>query len=307
MIPREAVRTSQPQAVQPRPLREERLLGDDPRDARLRVVHRLIVRPERTVVIGTQCAGHEQAVFESNLLLHEGAERLRLGARGAGQRRRARADLGRPRRQVVRERAIAVENILEVLRSHGGPGLDGGAHLKRRGGIRVQRVIEEKRTVVGLVAGDRDDIDRRALVSPAQVGVHPARVIEPGDQATGQPTRRTPVELPAADKAVDVLVHGLREELVGCVEPVAVSPVVLETGPTKPVGQETGGVVVGLGQPLRAGHERGGDRGVEPGRQAGVHIGAQAGVLPRVGPILLVGDLIDLARRDELVIEHGRH
>ena len=257
MIPRVADRAPQPQAVQPGPLREERLLGDDPRDAPLGVVDRLVVRSERTVVVAAQRSGHEQPVLEPDLFLNEGAERLRLGAGRTGQRRCARADLGRARRQIVGECAIAVEDVLEVLSSRGGLGLDRGAQLKRRGCIGIQRVVEEKRPVVGLVAGDRHGVDRRALVTAAQVGIHPANVVEPRDHTTSQPIRGPPVQLPAADEAVDVLVHGLGEELVRRIEPVAEPPVVLETGPTEAVREETSGVVIGLRQPLCAGDERG--------------------------------------------------
>ena len=55
------------------------LVGHDPREADLRVVHLLEVRAERTVLVRADGAGEEEAVVNASLLLHVHAERLDRG------------------------------------------------------------------------------------------------------------------------------------------------------------------------------------------------------------------------------------
>ena len=76
LLPRLAERATQTQRIEPRRLREERLIRDDPADAGLRVVDALEVRAERAVLVRAQRAGDEQAVAERRRFLDVEAERL---------------------------------------------------------------------------------------------------------------------------------------------------------------------------------------------------------------------------------------
>src|SRR6185312_6256289 len=62
--------------VEPRVVREERLVGHQPRDARLRIEDVLEVRTERAVLVGARCHGEEEPVAQRCLLLRVDAERL---------------------------------------------------------------------------------------------------------------------------------------------------------------------------------------------------------------------------------------
>src|SRR3989442_5356455 len=75
----------------------------------------------------------------------------------------------------------------------------------------------------------------------------------------GKPTRGPPVGRPAADETVDVLRHGLREELGWNERPIPEEPVAVgaqhvvpEAWTTQAIGQQARGVVVRLRQSLGA-------------------------------------------------------
>ena len=121
-------------------LREERLVGDDPRRRELRVEDRLEVGAERAVAVGADGAGDEQSVAEREVLLDEAAERAALGRRLVGRSvRRLRDWSCRPAEERAR-RAVAVEDVAVVLHAGGRLRLDDVGQPLRRGRRRRRRV-----------------------------------------------------------------------------------------------------------------------------------------------------------------------
>src|SRR5207302_10177631 len=179
---------AQPCAAQPGASREERLVRDDPGHAELGVVYGAEVSAERAVLVGAQARGDKEAPLVPEFLLHERAERDRLVGRFIGQGGRPGGNGRAPGCQVVRVGAVAVEHVLDVLNASRAARREGWAQNEGRGGIRVRRVVEEDRAVVGLEARNGGVADGRALVATAQVGVHAVREVDP-------PTTRTPNQL----------------------------------------------------------------------------------------------------------------
>ena len=120
LVARRTDGTAQSQAVEPAPLREERLFRDYVRHAQFRIIDCLEVLTEGAVVIRAQPAIDEQPVFVPELLLHKCAHgrgyRGALAHRGDGSARHGR---GAPR-QVLPERHAQVVLGLEVLPAEGG-------------------------------------------------------------------------------------------------------------------------------------------------------------------------------------------
>src|SRR4030095_5306223 len=86
-----------------------------------------------------------------------------------------------------------------------------------------------------------------------------------------------------------------------------IDDVALESRSAQAVGEETGGVVVGLGQALGARYEAPVQLHVDPLPQLSVQVGAKVGAGERVGMFLLVGELRDVALRQESIPEYRRH
>src|SRR3989442_12835313 len=98
-------------------MREERFLGDQPREAALWIERRRCLRSERAVFVDTESAGHEHPVAKRESLLEERAG-VDLERRGlVGGRYCAGSDRRRAWRQNRRAGSIPGENTTEVLRA----------------------------------------------------------------------------------------------------------------------------------------------------------------------------------------------
>src|SRR5207247_7210758 len=123
----------------------------------------------------------------------------------------------------------AGEHALEVLHADRRLAAQRRREAVARRRIRVQRVVDEVRAIVLLVAeqrGPQATREGRALTLAAQVPVLASRVVDATRQAARQPRAGTPVSRHAPDEAVDVLSHRLGEELVWREQPVAEAAVV---------------------------------------------------------------------------------
>src|SRR5262249_3060160 len=142
-----AVRAAEPQLVQEVDVREEALVGDDVRDARLRIKDALELCAERAVLIRADRANEAEAVTEGGLLLRVNTEGLvhRLKRVASGLHRRlpdrlsARRQIrsGRVHAVVLDVRIVEAEGRLEIRRRRGLPG--GIAH-ELRGEVAEVRV-----------------------------------------------------------------------------------------------------------------------------------------------------------------------
>ncbi len=195
--------------------REEILVGDDPRKARLRIEHPLELGAERAVLVGADGGGQIQTIAQRGRLLDENAPRLLDGKAFRGRCRRAGARRDGARRKRRAARAVLIEAVVAVLRAQR------GLEVQPR---KAGRIVVRRRAEVGRQVGDvRTGIERltvaiRRAERPAFAVHVKARVVTIGEvrsevRSRLQPARRTPVEVRRQHHAVDVLLQLLGPDL----------------------------------------------------------------------------------------------